>query len=98
MTNDGCQWIRPRAQRGSDRLLVTLSDIEMGSGGPWDDFPHDDHLAELILSYAGSEHRDHAVDLVFNGDTFDLLKTSVDGAYPHHITPAVALAKLDRVA
>jgi UDP-2,3-diacylglucosamine pyrophosphatase LpxH len=75
-----------------------MSDIEMGAGGACDDFPHTDHLAELILEYAGSEHRDHAVDLVFNGDTFDLLKTSVDGAWPHHVTASVALAKLERVA
>lgn len=100
MTNqDGTKlWSPARARRGSDRLIVTFSDIEMGGGGAWDDFPHAAQLGELILSYAGPEHRDHAVDLVFNGDTFDLLKTGLDGAYPHHITPAIALAKLDRVA
>jgi UDP-2,3-diacylglucosamine pyrophosphatase LpxH len=98
MTNIGGRWGAARVRRGRERLLVVLSDIEMGAGGPYDDFPHTEHLADLILSYTGPEHADRAVDLVFNGDTFDLLKTSVDGAYPHHVTPGVALAKLARVA
>jgi UDP-2,3-diacylglucosamine pyrophosphatase LpxH len=87
-----------RTPSGANRLLVVLSDIEMGAGGAWDDFPHCERLGELLLSYAGPEHGNRAVDLVFNGDTFDLLKTSIEGAYPRHITKDVALAKLERVA
>ncbi|WP_437807638.1 hypothetical protein [Sorangium sp. So ce1078] len=78
-------------------MLVVFSDIEMGAGGAFDDFPHDELLAERILAYTGPDYRDLSVDLIFNGDTFDLLKISVDGGYPPHITPQVALAKLDRV-
>lgn len=96
------RWGAARGPGGADRLLVVLSDVEMGAGGPWDDFPHDEALGELLLDYAGAEHRDRAVDVIFNGDTFDFLKTGVEtGAglsYPHHITEEVALAKLDRVA
>lgn len=77
------------------RLVVIMSDIEMGAGGPFDDFPYTDWLAEVLLDYAN--HHDGAIDLVFNGDTFDLLKTSVRGTYPNRITSIVAHEKLDRV-
>lgn len=87
MSNEDRTFGWSRGRDGADRLLVVLSDIEMGAGGAWDDFPHCDRLGELLLSYAGPEHANRAVDLVFNGDTFDLLKTNVDGAYPRHITP-----------
>ncbi|MEZ4239938.1 MAG: hypothetical protein R3F59_28065 [Myxococcota bacterium] len=69
----------------------------MGAGGVLDDFPHSPWLAELLASYDAPPYRDLPVDLVFNGDTFDLLKTSLDDAYPRHVTEGVALAKLRRV-
>lgn len=81
-----------------DRLLVAFSDIEMGAGGPFDDFPHSAWLGELILGYADVRYESYAIDLVFNGDTFDLLKTSVEGAYPRHVSSRVGLAKMRRVA
>jgi UDP-2,3-diacylglucosamine pyrophosphatase LpxH len=90
--------LRPHEPPDCDRLLVIVSDIEMGTGGPTDDFPHSDFLAELILSYNQSPFKQLAVDVVFNGDTFDLLKTSHEGAFPRHITAAVALGKFRRVA
>ena len=81
-----------------DQLLVILSDIEMGMGGPIDDFPHDGFLAELLGAYSQPRYAGKRVDLIFNGDTFDLLKTPHDGAYPHHISGAIALRKFDAVA
>ena len=77
-----------------DRALVIFSDIEMGTGGRLDDFPHSDALAPIILSYNDGPYRELAVDLVFNGDTFDLLKTPWNGTFPRHITAEVALGKL----
>ena len=79
---------------GADRLVVVLSDIEMGPGGPFDDFPHSDFLAEVLLSYGREPFDDLEVDLVFNGDTLDLLKTPWAGTHPHHITAGVAVGKL----
>jgi len=81
----------------ADRLVVAMSDIEMGAGGPTDDFPHSDWLGEVLLSYGRPPFDDLEVDLVFNGDTLDLLKTSWQGTHPHHITQEVAAGKLDRI-
>ena len=78
----------------ADRLLVVLCDVEMGCGGPFDDFPHSDWLAEHLLAYNEPPYDDLAVDLVLNGDTFDLLKTPYMGAFPRHVTCDVALAKM----
>lgn len=89
---------RVRVPSAPDRLVVVFSDIEMGAGGPFDDFVRSDFLGELIRSYAGARTDGLALELVFNGDTFDLLKTSYDGAWPRHITEPIALAKMARVA
>jgi len=83
-----------RQPEGSDQLLACFSDIEMGAGGLLDDFPHSDWLGGVFDRYADLPVQ---VDLVFNGDTFDFLKTSVEGTWPRHVTAEVALHKLERV-
>jgi len=81
-----------------DSLLVVISDIEMGAGGMSDDFPDSHFLGRLIQSYNRPPHDNLPVHLVFNGDTFDLLKTPYRGVYPRHITGDVALGKMSSVA
>jgi UDP-2,3-diacylglucosamine pyrophosphatase LpxH len=81
-----------------DRVLAILSDIEMGPGGRIDDFPHDELLAEILLAYNDRHQRGRKVDVVFNGDTFDFLKTSVRGEYAVHVDAGIALEKLDRIS
>lgn len=87
-----------RMRGAPDRLVVVFSDIEMGAGGPYDDFPRSDFLAEVIRGYGRDPYRWLPVDLVFNGDTFDLLKTSSRGGWPTHITRDIAIDKMERVA
>lgn len=87
-----------RARGAPDRLVVTFSDIEMGAGGPYDDFPRSDFLAEVIRGYGRDPFRWLSVDLVFNGDTFDLLKTSTRGGWPTHVSRELAIEKFEQVA
>ena len=82
---------------GADRLVICFSDIEIGSGGVLDDFPHTEWLGQLLLAYNRPPFADLAVDVVFNGDTLDLLKTPVDGEYPVVVDAQTALAKIDRI-
>lgn len=89
---------RTRTRGSPDRLVVAFSDIEMGAGGPFDDFPRSDFLADVIRGYGREPYRWLSVDLVFNGDTFDLLKTGFRGGYPHHVTREIALEKMAQVA
>ncbi len=81
----------------TDRILLVLSDIEMGAGGLADDFPHDDFLAEVIATHGSRLDPDLRVELVLNGDTLDFLRTSVSTGFPAHITAAIAVEKLDRI-
>jgi UDP-2,3-diacylglucosamine pyrophosphatase LpxH len=84
--------------RGSpDRRVLVFSDIEMGAGGAVDDFPHSPWLAERIRRFAEADASLH-VDVVFNGDTFDLLKTSYQGAWPALVSAEVAVGKMSRIA
>lgn len=81
-----------------DQVLLVFSDVEMGAGGVLDDFPQSDALGQLITQYNLEIRKHLQIDLVFNGDTFDFLKTSVEGEYPYHIDCAIALAKARRIA
>ena len=81
----------------AEQILVVLSDIEIGAGGPTDDFPQSRSIGDLLDHYNTGQRAGVAVHLVLNGDTFDFLKTSVDGHYPRHVTEAIAVQKLTRV-
>lgn len=74
-----------------ERLVIIASDIEMGGGGPLDEFPQSAWLVEWLHERPDAER----VDLVLNGDIFDFLRTPVDGAWPRHIDAATALRKWD---
>ena len=91
-------WPRDLSLERVERVVVVMGDIEMGAGGPLDDFPHSDFLGELILSYNQGRYAELPVDLVFNGDTFDFLKVSFRDTYPRHISAEVAIGKTVRVA
>lgn len=91
-------WPRALPRAEADRLVLVLSDLEMGAGGPTDDLPNEEFVGELLLGYNGGPTADLPVELVFNGDTFDFLKTTYQGAWPRHVTAEVALGKLERIA
>jgi len=80
------------------RKVIILSDIEMGGGDKFDDFPHTDFLSEFLEGYNDESYLDVELDLVFNGDTFDFLKVDIGGAFPHLIDEHIALAKLSRIS
>lgn len=75
--------------------IIVIGDIEMGAGNLTDDFIADEKLVKLIQEQTKKEH---PVDLVFNGDTFDFLrcpsKLHPRPFYPRHVTEEVSLAKL----
>lgn len=78
--------------------IIILGDVEIGGGTLTDDFISDKTLSNLILELSG---REHPVDLVFNGDTFDFLKCPViikdRRIFPRHITEDISLAKLNLI-
>lgn len=82
----------------ADRAIIIISDIEVSTGGMGDDFPHSDYFLSFFQKYNLGEFVDREVDLVFNGDTLDFLKTDIDGLYPHLIDENIALIKLELIA
>lgn len=83
-------------------IKIVLSDLHMGTGeepgivNPWEDFHHDDRLAELILHHAQGDHADCPVELILNGDVLDLLKVTYRGRFEVEVTEAIAVDKVRR--
>lgn len=80
-------------------LRVVLSDLHLGTGSPagvpnvLEDFHHDAAFADLLAHYdrvAGPGE----LELVLNGDIFDLLKVKIGGRWPAEITDEIATEKL----
>ena len=77
-----------------DKIILVVSDIEIGDGSVVDDFIHDDIFCELIEYYMTKRYDDIPIEFVFNGDTFDFIKTSYKGDYTRYITDDISLHKL----
>lgn len=84
----------------SGKLKLVLSDFHIADGqeagllNPWENFHHDAKLAELLRYYSTDYYEDEEVELIINGDFFDLLQVRYDGGFPDQITERIGLAKL----
>lgn len=80
-------------------LRLILSDLHLGTGirrgelNPLEDFVHDETFAEL-LEYYDRQVGEGELELILNGDIFDLLKVKVNGVWPIDITEQIATNKL----
>lgn len=87
------------ANEGQIRKIV-VSDFHLGSGrlvgelNPWENFFYDQEFADLLLYYSSGEFADQEIELIINGDFFDLLQVRYDGGFPVHVTEQIAAAKL----
>lgn len=81
------------------RRLV-LSDLHLGTGirrgeaNVFEDFHHDDELADLLAHYDRDAGEHGELEVIFNGDIFDLLKVKVGGVWPSEITDEIAADKV----
>jgi UDP-2,3-diacylglucosamine pyrophosphatase LpxH len=81
-------------------LRLVLSDLHLGTGvrrgelNAFEDFRHDDEFADLLAHYDREVGPDGELELIFNGDIFDLLKVKIDGKWPTEITDEIATEKL----
>lgn len=79
---------------------IVVSDFHIADGvregelNPWENFYHDSKFAELVRYYSTDYFEDEELELIINGDFFDLLQVRYDGGFPVNITEAIAVAKL----
>lgn len=80
------------------RLVV--SDLHLGTGSRpgehnvFEDFHCDDTFAEFLAHYDREAGPDGEIELIMNGDIFDLLKVKIGGVWPTDITDEIATEKL----
>ncbi len=81
-------------------IRLVLSDLHLGTGvpegelNPLEDFYYDERFAELLAHYEKKCGAGTQIELILNGDIFDLLKVQIDGVWPIEITQEVAEQKL----
>ena len=95
------------SKSGSSRrsVKIVVSDLHMGSGyrkpdgyeNPNEDFHYDHEFVNLLDYYSTGEYAKVEVELIFNGDTFEMFETS---EYPHdplELTNATSMKRLARI-
>ena len=83
-------------------LKLVISDIHLGAGNPrgefnpYEDFHHDEVMAEFLEHYSTGEYLDRDVELILNGDFLDPLKVDINGVFPDKINNNIAVQKISR--
>ncbi len=81
-------------------LRLVLSDLHLSTGirrgelNPLEDFVHDDRFADLLHYYDELAGTETTIELILNGDIFDLLKVKIGNTWPIEVTPQIAAEKL----
>lgn len=79
------------------KLTLVFSDMELGSGNRSDDFIEEDLFCTTLRGIF-SDAKKQATDIVFNGDTFDFVKTPLkDGIYHRHFTEKRSCEKFELI-
>jgi UDP-2,3-diacylglucosamine pyrophosphatase LpxH len=87
------------------KLKLVVSDFHLGKGpyredgsvNVFEDFRHDAKLAEFLDWHCAGELADDEVELVVNGDFFNLLSVDLDGRLMDSITEQVAVEKTEAI-
>ncbi len=83
------------------KLKLVVSDFHLGTGpyrsdgsvNVFEDFRHDGRFAEFLDYHRSGDHADDEVELVVNGDFFNLLSVDADGKVDEPLTEGVAVEK-----
>lgn len=81
-------------------LRIVVSDLHLGTGvergkrNAYEDFYEDDRFTELLEHYDQLAGNQCEVELILNGDIFDLLEVQWNGHWPTEITEEIATEKL----
>jgi UDP-2,3-diacylglucosamine pyrophosphatase LpxH len=82
------------------RTKIVISDLHIGDGhtkgrvNVFDDF-HDDDLLAQMLAKLDQQFAGDDLELILNGDFFDLLKVPVNGLFPEAITEPIGALKIE---
>jgi UDP-2,3-diacylglucosamine pyrophosphatase LpxH len=86
-------------------VKIVVSDCHLGAGAtlpdgginPLEDFRKDDKFVEFLEYYSSGEYAGADLELVINGDFFDMLQTRTTANMPYEILESLAVYKIRRI-
>ena len=82
------------------KIKLVVSDLHMGTGvrkgmfNPLEEFYEDERFAEWLNYYSQVAYPDIEIELILNGDIFDLLKIPLNNRWIDEITPEISAEKM----
>jgi len=89
----------------ASKVKLVVSDFHLGAGhrnkdgsvNILEDFFHDREFIEFLQHFSGGAYDDAEVELILNGDFFNLLMIDYDEVEPDVITELVALRRMTKI-
>ncbi len=87
------------------RIKLIASDFHLGTGrrnedgslNTLEDFIFDERFIEFLEYYSTGDYTNAEVELILNGDFFNMIQTPVDGLVPTDVTEEISLRQLARI-
>ena len=87
------------------RVKLVVSDFHIGTGrrnpdgslNLMEDFVFDERFVEFVDYYSTGDFTNAEVELIINGDFFNMLQVEVDGEVPSNVSEAIAVRQLQRI-
>ena len=88
-----------------DKIKLVVSDFHMGAGprnkdgsiNYLEDFVHDDKFVEFLEYYSSGDYENSEVELIINGDFFNLIQIDYEEADPDIVTEVTALRRMRKI-
>ncbi|UCD83578.1 MAG: metallophosphoesterase [Deltaproteobacteria bacterium] len=91
--------------RDTKKIKLVVSDFHLGYGRLLDDgsvnlmedFIYDQKFIEFLRYYSSGDYQGHQVELIINGDFFNMLQVDVEGKHPTRITEPISVQVIERI-
>jgi UDP-2,3-diacylglucosamine pyrophosphatase LpxH len=87
------------------KLKLILSDFHVGKGrylpdgrrNIMEDFLDDEHLIEFLEYYKTGDFADVEIELIFNGDFFNMIQVDIEDTFTTRITEEISVRKMEMI-
>ncbi len=91
--------------RGTKKIKLVLSDFHLGEGRLFDDgsvnlmedFIYDQKFIEFLRHYGGGDYQGYEVEVIINGDFFNMLQVDYEEKLPTRLTEEISVKIIEKI-
>ena len=91
--------------RGTKKIKLIVSDFHVGEGrlledgsvNLMEDFIYDHKFIEFLQHYSSGDYQGYQVEMIINGDFFNMLQLDCEGQNPARVTEKISIKTMEKI-